>query len=102
MKLLTAMRKLGGFKKVRNMKSFNSRREVPNQFILKFENGEVFQSYESIIAVKFNDGAVFLGEHWNYSRTTQKYRNEFLRENTAETRNKLEIGKYGELDHEED
>ena len=31
---------------------------------------------------------------WDYSRTTGKYRNEFLREYIADTRKKIESGEY--------
>lgn len=37
---------------------------------------------------------VFLGPGWNFSRTTGRYRNEFLGEPASETRKKLERGEY--------
>ena len=80
--------------KVRQMNSTKSNRPVANQFVIYLEDRVVFQSYDSIIAVRHDNGAIELGEDWNYSRTTAKYRNEFLNENTAETRKKLKSGIY--------
>lgn len=68
---------------------------VPNQFIINTPEGEYFQSYRTIIAFKANDGQITLDEGmWDYSRTTGKYRSEFLGENTAETRKKIKSGEY--------
>ena len=61
----------------------------------KLRSGDCFQSYSSIIVYKTFDGDVYLDEHfWNYSRTTSKYRNIFLGENTADTRKKIKSGEY--------
>lgn len=69
--------------------------DVKNQFVIETDEGLYFQSYNSIIAFKPNDGSpIQLGEDWDYSRTTGKYRNEFLNEVTAETRKKLADGTY--------
>ena len=80
--------------KVQQMTSPRSGRPVANQFIIYTSEGEYFQSYDSIIA--FNDnGEITLDENtWDYSRTTSKYRNEFLGEGTAETRAKIKSGEY--------
>ena len=80
--------------KVRNM--FGSTgREVPNQFIIETDQGKYFQSYKSVIAFKDNDNKVTLDEkYWNYSRTTGKYRNEFLGEYIELTRDKIASGEY--------
>lgn len=81
--------------KVENMTSPRSGREVANQFVITGDNGaQVFQSYGSIIA-KIEGGRVTLDEHyWDYSRTTSKYRNEFLGEDTETTRKKIASGEY--------
>ena len=80
--------------KVRNMESPKSFREVANQFIIETDDAIIFQSYSTVIAKKQN-GRIYLDENsWNYSKTTGKYRNEFLGENTAETRRKIESGTY--------
>jgi len=78
------------------MTSPRSGNPVANQFIIHDDNGNTFfQSYDSVI-VKINaNGIVTLDEDtWDYSVTTTKYRNEFLRENTAETRKKIKSGEY--------
>ena len=90
--------------------------KVANQFVMteeghgalgNFIKRETFQSYDSIIAVvtywRHEDVAGHGGKtkeveldetYWNYSRTTSKYRNEFLRETTEETRKKIKSGEY--------
>ena len=66
-----------------------------NQFIIKTEEFRVFQSYNSIIAIKYFNGQVVLDENtWDYSRTTGKYRGQFLNEGIQETRKKIERGEY--------
>ena len=67
---------------------------VPNQFIITDNGDEYFQSYRSIIA-KRSKGKIYLDDYyWDYSVTTGKYRNEFLNEYTAETREKIASGEY--------
>ncbi len=81
--------------KVKQMTSPKSGRPVANQCIIYTSKGKYFQSYDSIIALKDNEGNVTLDIYdWNYSRTTSKYRNEFLNEHTAGTRSKIESGEY--------
>ena len=77
------------------MNSPKSGNPVANQFTIQTEDGVYFQSYWTIIAFRANDGTITLdSEDWNYSRTTAKYRNAFLGENTAETRKKVKNGEY--------
>ena len=87
------MKKLGAFLGVKNMIS-NNGNDIANQFIIYFENGRVFQSYQSIIAVEFNNGNVYIGKDWDYSITTGKYRNMFLGEDKKETQEELDNGVY--------
>ena len=64
--------------------------EVPNQFIIKTNKGIYFQSYDTIIAFEDNNRKITLDRYsWDYSRTTGKYRNQFLGENIAQTRQKI-------------
>lgn len=83
--------------RVENMTSNSSGREVANQFIIFDEEGNTFfQSYNSII-VKLDrkNNKIYLDEYyWDYSRTTGKYRNQFLGENKKETEEKIKNGKY--------
>lgn len=67
---------------------------VKNQFLVESEKGELYQSYNSAIALRDNDGVVHLSEHWDYSKTTSKYRNLFLGETTVETKQKVASGEY--------
>ena len=68
---------------------------VPNQFVIYANNGKYFQSYNSIIAFIDNKNQVFLDEYyWDYSRTTSKYRNIFLKENTEQTKYSISTGEY--------
>lgn len=72
--------------------------KVVNQFILFDPEFTAFQSYDSIIVkTSFEDGQrkVELDEYyWNYSKTTSKYRNQFLGETTKETEAKIKSGEY--------
>ena len=80
--------------RVENMRSPNGN-QVPNQFIIWTDEGKYFQSYRSIIAFVDNNNNVFLDEdYWNYSRTTSKYRNIFLKENTEQTKYSIRTGEY--------
>lgn len=84
--------------KVENMLS-HAGREVANQFLIHTDNGVYFQSYSSIIAYRPFGGQVILDKNfWEYSVTTGKYRNKFLHENTAETRQKIANGTYALAD----
>ena len=66
--------------RVYNMESPRSGRPVANQFIIVDDNKLVFQSYDSMIVTwdKATSTLTF-GKDWDYSTTTAKYRNEFLR-----------------------
>ena len=98
--------RLGGqIMKVQNMIS-SSGRAVPNQFILTDDRDtRYFQSYESIIAKipvnsKFSSDKMYYElieldeKYWNYSKTTSRYRNQFLGETTKETQAKIDSGEY--------
>jgi hypothetical protein len=68
--------------------------DVKNQFLVETDEGTMFQSYGSVIAFKDRQGTVHLSEHWDYSRTTGKYRNRFLGESINETRQNIKLGLY--------
>ena len=80
--------------KVRNMRSDSSYNAVSNQFIIEVGDKLVFQSYDSIIAVKEHGKVTLDKVYWDYSSTTGKYRNQFLGEGIAETRKKIKEGIY--------
>lgn len=85
---------------VKNMESYKGTGdEVANQFVITIDTDKgrvrVFQSYNSVIAMRDEDGKITLDENkWDYSQTTSRYRNQFLRENTAEIRRKIQQGIY--------
>ena len=82
--------------KTYNLKSPRTGNSVANQFeIIDSLGNRFFQSYRSMIAKISASGKVFLDKnYWDYSRTTGKYRNQFLNEYTAETRKKIASGEY--------
>ena len=65
--------------KVENMLAYRGN-EVPNQFIISdYKNSRtIFQSYNTIIAMKTNKGIVLDINALNYSTTTSKYLYLFL------------------------
>lgn len=83
---------LGNFISLQQFEGRNGK--VNNQFEIFTDKGRVFQSYNSIIAAKIG-GKVYLDESkWDYSTTTGKYRNQFLRETKKETEKKIKSGEY--------
>ena len=79
--------------KIKNLTSPRGN-EVPNQFEINYNGALIYQSYKAIIA-KIERGVTYLDEHyWNYSKTTSKYRNIFLGENTKDTLKKIKSGEY--------
>lgn len=80
---------------MKNTKVSNLKEGIKNQFIISTKEGEYFQSYNSVIAFRKNDGSVILDEtYWDYSLTTSKYRNLFLGEIKKDTIRKLDKGIY--------
>lgn len=83
--------------RVSNMTSQNGN-EVPNQFIIEDDNTRVFQSYRSIIVrITHKDGRRMVEldrDRWDYSKTTGKYRNQFLGEDKKTTERKIASGEY--------
>ena len=83
---------------------------VPNQVILSEMSGKTFVSYGSkIVYLSNNRGSdglpleIIVDEtYWDYSRTTGKYRNEFMDMGVQEVRNHIKTGriKVGNLNRE--
>ena len=81
--------------KTYSMTSPRTGNPVANQFEIYTPEGRYFQSYRSIIAFVDKFGQIVLDEYYHdYSRTTSKYRNAFLGENTDRTRQKIKEGIY--------
>lgn len=80
---------------VSNLTSPRTGNAVANQFVVYFGNGQVFQSYTTIVAAKI-EGVVYLTPDWEYSKTTMKYVKEFLNTTaTAKTiRERIAEGQY--------
>ena len=88
------MKKITPKASVQNMLGITGR-PVANQFLIYTDQGVFFQSYRSVIAAKLYDGRILIDrDHWDYSVTTGKYRNEFLRETKKETEAKIKSGEY--------
>ena len=67
---------------VRNMVSRNSGREVANQFIISDGGKVLFQSYESpIVEINSDEKTVTVYRYYDFSKTTAKYRNQFMADN---------------------
>lgn len=87
------LKQLGPIRKVTNLASPRSGRDVPNQYELIHENGIAFQSYDSLIAVRIN-GTLYLTDYHDYSNTTAKYATAWTGHNTAERRNGIKSGRF--------
>ena len=87
------MKQLGGIRKVQNLSSPRSGRDVPNQYDLQMDNGIAFQSYGSLIAVRMN-GYLYLTDYHDCSNTTSKYATEWTGFSTKERREGLKSGKF--------
>lgn len=85
--------------KVYSFKNSNGK-SIPNQFIIEGvqygQPGQYFQSYDSVIAFKPNNGSTITLDKnkWDASVTTGKYRNMFLNETKKETEKKIKSGEY--------
>ena len=84
---------LGGIENVSNLSSPRSYRPVANQYNLTMKNGRAFQSYESLIAVRYN-GKLYLTEDHDYSNTTSKYATQWTGYTTQERRQGLKDGRF--------
>ena len=85
--------KLGNFVSVKNTESRNGYGIAPNQFEIRFENGTVFQSYRSMIAVRMNGQLYFTDSH-DYSNTTSGHCKRWCGYSAQQRRAGLESGKF--------
>ena len=77
----------------------NNRNAIPNQFDINGTDFRLFQSYASPIVMRHN-GKTYIFKDYAYSKTTSKYRNQFLGETLKETNDKLKSGEYIAVDFE--
>lgn len=87
------LNRLGNFIECRPIYSERSGEAVRNQYEVVFERGRIFQSYQTLIAVR-HDGELFLSDSHDYSVTTSKYCGQWTGYNTAERREGLKSGKF--------
>lgn len=66
----------------------------PDQTIIEEGNKEIFVSYGTRIVERKNGQVRLDRKFWNYSQTTGKYRNMFLRETRSQTEQKIKQGVY--------
>ena len=79
--IIEKVEELGGIKKIDTL--------APNALELVLAKGRALQSYNSIIIIIDNKGQKFLGEDWNFSRTTGKHRGYFM---SNSTKKEIEAG----------
>tara|TARA_B110000977_G_C10624312_1_gene317515 strand:- start:213 stop:485 length:273 start_codon:yes stop_codon:yes gene_type:complete len=77
--------------KVENMTN-NNGNKIVNQFIIYQDDQIFFQSYNTMIAMVQDHYIELDANYWNYSKTTSKYRNQFLNMTTKEIENAIKNG----------
>ena len=88
MKTQTLLKRLKGIPTVRPLTSPRSGDAVKNQVEIVMDNGVVFQSYSSTIAIK-HKGVVYLTNDFDYSVTTSKYLKQFCGFSAKEVKTEL-------------
>lgn len=92
MKTQDILNTLGAFRRVVNLVSSNGNK-IENQFMIFFENGTVFQSYDSIVVIETRGNTYLTSKH-DYSVTTSKYRNLFLDDDSKGVKEGIKGGSY--------
>ena len=85
--------KHGNFIKVSPIESPRSGEAVRNQYELVFENGNAFQSYNTLIGIR-TGGKLYLTNDHSFSTTTSKWCGEWCGYNAKERREGLKNGKF--------
>jgi hypothetical protein len=91
MKTQTLLKRLKGIPKVYPLTSPRSGDAVKNQVEISMDNGTVFQSYSSTIAIK-HKGITYLTKDFDYSVTTSKYLKQFCGKSAKEIKVELKNG----------
>lgn len=85
-------KELGNFRNIQSMQS-STGNSVPNQFIIYFDKGSIFWSYNTPIVLSLMGQDYLNYSSWDYSATTGKYRNKYLQvESKRETEKLLKSG----------
>ncbi len=71
-----------------------------NHIKLSIAGFTALYSYNSLIVVIEPSGQILLGGDWKFSKTTSKFRSQFLNESTADTEAKLASGEYKLLEEQ--
>lgn len=69
--------------RVEQMLSAVTAKPVRSQFVITTPQGNFFQSYQTIVAFRANDGSYVLDPAWDCSRTTLKYLKLFMGDEAA-------------------
>jgi len=78
--------------KIYNLKTKGNYDSV-NNIVVIHDGVEYFFSYQTLICIR--DGSdVILDTNWDYSKTTNYYRNKFLRESKEQTKEKIKKSIY--------
>ena len=82
---------------------------IPNQYVIRLDNCDVFQSYETVIAIRYYDYIKYGGDantkiylnkdYYDYSKTTSRYRNKFLGLTTKEIEQKIKAKEFILINH---
>ena len=91
MKVETLLKRLKGIPTVEALTSPRSGEAVKNQVVINMDNGQVFQSYSSTIAIK-HKGVVYLTNDFDYSVTTSRYLKQFCGKSAKEIKTELKKG----------
>jgi len=89
---------------VKNLTSPRSGEPVKNQFVIDVDGVETFQSYQTAIA-KNRSGMFTISSNYNYSVTTSRYFNQWLKSyglddnDIAHVKKWLKTAKHGDTDY---
>ena len=87
-------KKLGKFLRVENVPSRNGCGSAPNQFVLTYEHGEVFQSYRTVVGICV-DGKYYFGTYHTCSNTTSSHVKRWCGYTAKERREGIASGEFG-------
>jgi len=83
------------YKNIKGLDMVKIKTIAPNHVVVTDSIGATLFSYNSPICTREYDGSIILYTDWKYSKTTSKYRSQFLNgETTKETQRKLDDNVY--------
>lgn len=84
------------FQSVENAPSRNGQSTAPNQFILHYDNGTIFQSYDAVCGVKIGS-SLFFTQYHDYSNITSRHVGAWCGYNARERRAGLDLGTFTKI-----